>query len=173
MIEQISSILPKNYNLPIGPQKSVNEEAEIKHSDQKTTESPIKNQSEGIIFHWSLISLPKFSTKNYPKFGKENIEKTEKAEESPEIKSKPKGRTLEEDPEGLTNYEIPTSEKTPDKYKYIVLSGNYPQSVREVMKKRGNWTEIEDEAEALEKAHLMWRPCNYGTTGFEKLTRRK
>jgi len=173
MIEQISSILPKNYNLPIGSQKSVNKEAEIKPSDEKAIESPLKNQSEGNYFPLIIIILQNFSTKNNPKFCQENIEKAEKAEESPEIQSKPKGRTLEEDPEGLTNYEIPPSDKTPDKYKYIVLSGNYPQSVREVMKKRGNWTEIEDEAEALEKAHLMWRPCNYGTTGFEKLTRRK
>lgn len=36
-----------------------------------------------------------------------------------------------------------------------------------------NWTEMEEESEAIEKAHFMWRPCNYGSIGFEKLSRRK
>ena len=53
------------------------------------------------------------------------------------------------------------------------MSGNYPQSVREALKRRMNWTEIQDESEAIENAHLMWRPCNYGSNGFEKLRQRK
>lgn len=32
---------------------------------------------------------------------------------------------------------------------------------------------MDDENEAIEKAHFMWRPCNYGLMGFDKLTKRK
>ena len=89
------------------------------------------------------------------------------------IAEKRPGRKLEDDPEGLTNYSLPPPEYAPGDFKFIVLSGNYPQSVREVLKLRSNWKEMEDENEAIETAHLMWRPCNYGMTGFEKLSKRK
>jgi hypothetical protein len=88
-------------------------------------------------------------------------------------KRKKKMRTLSEDPEGLTNYTLPKAKFEPGEFKFIVLSGNYPQSVREMLKVRMNWKEMEDENEAIEQAHFMWRPCNYGLMGFDKLTKRK
>jgi hypothetical protein len=53
-----------------------------------------------------------------------------------------------------------------------VLTGNYPQTIREMLKARGNWTEVEDEVEAIDSSHFMWRPCNYGSSGFEKISKR-
>jgi hypothetical protein len=85
---------------------------------------------------------------------------------------KTKGRTLSEDPEGLTQFEIPQATQEPGEYKFIVLTGNYPQSVREMLKVRANWKEVEDDTLAIESAHFMWKPCNYGSGGFEKMTKR-
>lgn len=95
------------------------------------------------------------------------------AEEEAKAPYQPVGRTLDQDPEGLTNYTLPDPIFKPEDYKFIALSGNYPQSIREALKHRKNWKEIEDETEAIESAHLMWRPCNYGSSGFSKLTERK
>ena len=90
----------------------------------------------------------------------------------PPTSSKP-GRTLDEDPEGLTEYTLPPAKFPVDDFKFIVLSGNYPSTPRNMMNARSNWKELEDEDEAIETAHMMWRPVNYGISGYEKINKRR
>ena len=82
------------------------------------------------------------------------------------------GRDIGEDPEGLTNYLLPPPRFPVGEFKFIILHGNPSGSLREMLKIRGNWKEIDNEEEAIETAHLMWRPWNYNSRNFDKISRR-
>ena len=99
----------------------------------------------------------------------------EQDDEDVKVSSVPKersGRRLSEDPENLTDYSLPKSRFPVGEFKFIILSGNPSGSVREMLKIRGNWKEMDNEEEAIESAHLMWRPCNYNTKNFDKISKR-
>ena len=51
--------------------------------------------------------------------------------------------------------------KSNKSYKFCVYKGNYPATLRGVMKARGNWTEVSED-DACEQANFMFRPVNFG-----------
>lgn len=55
--------------------------------------------------------------------------------------------------------------------KYCVMAGNYPATLKAVMRARGNWSEIADD-DAIEMAHFLFRPVNFGPSGYHKLNTR-
>ena len=102
-----------------------------------------------------------------------DLHQTDEEEKRPVVADRKLGRKLEDDPERLTEYVLPSPKFPVDDYKFIILPGNYPATARDMMKIRSNWKEMEDEDEAIENAHMMWRPCNFGTVGYEKLNKRR
>lgn len=56
-------------------------------------------------------------------------------------------------------------------YKFCVMAGNYPKTLVHALKSRGNWSEISDE-DAIDLAHFLFRPVNYGPGGYTKLNNR-
>ena len=46
-------------------------------------------------------------------------------------------------------------------YKYCIYPGNYPAQLRNLMKARGNWTEV-DQDNAIDDAQFIFRPVNFG-----------
>ena len=83
-------------------------------------------------------------------------------------------RQIWDDPEHLTEYKLesPQSCKLRN-FRYIVLPGNFPDHIRQQIRNRGNWQELEDEDEAIESAHFVWRPVNYTRQGYSKINARK
>jgi hypothetical protein len=59
------------------------------------------------------------------------------------------------------------------KFKYLVLPGNFPNHIRQQIKARGNWEEVDNESDAIEYAHFIWRPTNYLKPGYSKFDARK
>ena len=56
-------------------------------------------------------------------------------------------------------------------YKFCVMTGNYPQTLRDTIRARGNWKEI-GEDDAIDVAHFLFRPVNYGPSGYIKMNSR-
>jgi hypothetical protein len=38
--------------------------------------------------------------------------------------------------------------------------------------RRGNWTEVKDESQCIEKCHFVWRPVNYNIDGYKRINKR-
>jgi len=51
------------------------------------------------------------------------------------------------------------------------MAGNYPKTLINVMQARGNWQEISDD-DAINNANFIFRPVNFGPSGYHKLNSR-
>lgn len=56
-------------------------------------------------------------------------------------------------------------------YKFCVMAGNYPKTLINTLRARGNWTEVSDE-DAIDHAHFLFRPVNFGHSGYNKMNLR-
>lgn len=52
-------------------------------------------------------------------------------------------------------------------YLYYVYGGNYPETVSNALKERGNWQERK-ETESIDKCHFLWRPFNYNAEYYKR-----
>ena len=45
--------------------------------------------------------------------------------------------------------------------KFYIYSGNSSYLVRELLKERGNWEEVEDKYKATKISNFIWKPTNF------------
>lgn len=48
------------------------------------------------------------------------------------------------------------------------MAGNYPKTLINAIRARGNWSEVNDD-DAIDMAHFLFRPVNFGPSGYNKL----
>jgi hypothetical protein len=53
-------------------------------------------------------------------------------------------------------------------FTFAVTKGNYPNTVIEAMKARGNWKQLPEDV-GLEQADFFWRCNNLGITGYDAI----
>jgi hypothetical protein len=51
------------------------------------------------------------------------------------------------------------------------MAGNYPRTLIDTLRARGNWTEI-DSDDAIDQSNFLFRPVNFGHSGYNKMNLR-